>query len=111
MDIEGIWDSIDLYHEAICKAKDKNIELEAEVLSLLGTIYKNILKLKTRGNKLFKACFNLTESLKPKLFTKYKWYKDCLNAIEASQEEVVKEEEKKLQAEKEKVKDKIRYAS
>jgi hypothetical protein len=91
----------------IVKSKDTFIELEAEMLSLLGTIYGRILKLDNRARKYYKACFTLTEALKPKLFTKCKWYKDCMRAIEASQEKVVKDEEKKLEAEKKKVRIKI----
>ena len=44
LDMEAVWDCIDLCHEAIIKSKDKFIELEAEMLSLLGTIYGQILK-------------------------------------------------------------------
>ncbi len=102
LDMEAVWDCIDLCHEAIIKSKDKFIELEAEMLSLLGTIYGKIL-IDNRAKKYNTACFTLTEALKPKLFTKYKWYKDCMRAIEASQEKIVKEEERKLEQEKEKV--------
>jgi hypothetical protein len=107
LDMEAVWDCIDLCHEAIIKSKDKFIELEAEMLSLLGTIYEKILKIDSRAKKYYKACFTLTEALKPKLFTKCKWYKDCMRAIEASQEKIVKEEERKLEQEKEKVRIKI----
>jgi hypothetical protein len=106
LDMEAVWDCIDLCHEAIIKSKDKFIELEAEMLSLLGTIYGQILK-DNRAIKYNKACFTLTEALKPKLFTKYKWYKDCMRSIEASQEKIIKDEEKKLEREKEKVRIKI----
>ena len=108
LEIEAIWDNIDLYHEAICKSKNKHIELEAEVLSLLGTLFGKVLKLKERASKCYKACFQLTEALKPRLFTNCKWYKECVKAIEASQKEIVNEEKKNLNAQMEKVKDKIR---
>lgn len=108
--MEAIWDCIDLYHEVICKSRDNFVELEAEVLSLLGTIYGKILKMKGRAKKYYASCYQLTEALKPKLFTKYKWYKECMSAIEAAQKEVVREEEKKEEAEKKKVVTKIRYA-
>ena len=76
------------------------------MLSLLGTIYGQILK-DNRAIKYNKDCFTLTEGLKPKLFNKYKWYKDCMRSIEASQEKIIKDEEKKLEREKEKVRIKI----
>jgi hypothetical protein len=107
LNIEALWDNIDLYHEAICKSKNKHIELEAEVLSLLGTLFAKVLKIKERASKCYQDCFHLTEALKPKLFTNYKWFKTCVKAIEDSQKENVKEETKKLDAEMEKVKDKI----
>jgi len=107
LNIEALWDNIDLYHEAICKSKNKHIELEAEVLSLLGTLFAKVLKLKERASRCYQACFHLTEALKPKLFTNYKWFKTCVKAIEDSQKESVNEEAKKLEAEMEKVKDKI----
>ncbi len=75
-----MWDCIDLCHEAIIKSKDKFIELEAEILSLLGKIYGKILKLEDKAKNYYKECFSLTEALKPKLLTNYKWYMDSISA-------------------------------
>ena len=93
LNLEKVWDSIDTYHVAICRTKNKDIELEAEILSKLGLIYKQILKMNDRAKGYFNMCFNLAETMKPKLFTNHSWYKRCCNAIEEYQKMVVREEE------------------
>jgi hypothetical protein len=64
LDMEAVWDCIDLCHEAIIKSKDKFIELEAEMLCLLGTIYGKIL-IDNRDKNYNTACFTSDLSLIP----------------------------------------------
>ena len=98
--METIWYSIDFYREAICKSKEKAVEIEAEIHSRLVHVYGKILKIKSRAKTSYNMCFYLFESMKPKMFTKYKWYKDCIKSIEEFQKEFVTNENLKLEEEK-----------
>lgn len=95
LNIESIWDCIDLYHDAIVRTLDKDIELEAKIKSKLGYIYKNILKLHHIAMRYFYDSFNLAEAMKPKLFTHESWFIRATNAIKQSQGEKIDEEKKK----------------
>ena len=53
LNMEGVWDAIDFYHEAIVQAKEKDIENEARANSQLGSVYKNIIKIKSTANRYF----------------------------------------------------------
>ena len=86
--MDQVWDCIDLYRESILKTKDKDLELEAEILSNLGLIYADVLKMANRAKTYYYACFSLTESMKPKLFTSHTWYIRCCNAIKIYQKNV-----------------------
>ena len=108
LDLELIWDSIDLYREAIRKAVNKDLEIEAEILSKIGTIYENVFKINEKSKEYYMACFSLAESLKPKIFTNKSWYIKCRSAIERFQNKVVKEEEEAKEAEKQKILHKIK---
>jgi len=73
---------------------DKDIELEAEIMSKLGLIYTVILKMKDKAKTCYYECFRLAESMKPKLFTHESWFIRASNAIKSYQKEVTDEEEK-----------------
>lgn len=108
LDLELIWDSIDLYREAIRKTANKDLEIEAEILCKIGTIYEFVLRLMEKSKECYMACFNLAESLKPKMFTNKSWYIKCRSAIERFQKKVLKEEEIAREEEKKKVLHKIK---
>ena len=107
IEFEKVWDCVDLYHEAIVKTKDKDLELEAEILSILGHIYTSILKLKEKAKTCYYASIRLAESMRPKLFTTKSWYIRCTNAIKSYQKEVTEEEELEKQKQRDKVKAEI----
>jgi hypothetical protein len=88
LNMDQVWDCIDLYRESILKTKDKDLELEAEILSKLGLVYAQVLKMTDRAKTCYYACFRLTESMKPKLFTSHSWYIRCCNAIKSYQKNV-----------------------
>ena len=65
LNMEGVWDAIDFYHEAIVQAKEKDIENEARANSQLGSVYKDILKInKSSANRYFCQCMILAKSLR-----------------------------------------------
>ncbi len=107
LDFEQVWNCIDLYRESIVKTRDKDIELEAEVLSKLGLVYSRILKMNDRAKTCYYACFNLAESMKPKVFTHHSWYIRCCSAIKEYQKEVIDQENQKEETERKKVEKEI----
>ncbi|XP_065669879.1 uncharacterized protein LOC124817936 isoform X2 [Hydra vulgaris] len=108
VDIELAWNAIDMYRVAIKATATKDIELEAEITSIIGVIYEKILLIKERAKQCYMHALDLAESMKPKLFTAEAWYIRAVNAINKFQQEVVDEEEKVKEAEKEKVISKIK---
>lgn len=83
--------------------QDKDIELEAEILSKLGLIYTDILVLKNKAKTYYYESFRLAEAMKPKMFTNESWFKRCSSQIKKYQKEVIDEEEKRKEAERKKV--------
>jgi hypothetical protein len=73
------------------------------VSSQLGYIFEKILNDKDHGKRYYKSCLQLTEALKPKTFTREKWYTRCCDAIRRFQKEIVEREQEELEREKKKV--------
>ncbi|XP_065644059.1 uncharacterized protein LOC136075304 [Hydra vulgaris] len=105
--IELAWEAIDMYRAAIRAMATKDIELEAEITTIIGVIYEKVLLIKERAKQCYMHALDLAESMKPKLFTAEAWYIRAVNAIKKFQKEIVDEEEKKKEAEKAKVISKI----
>jgi len=93
VNIELLWEIIDHYKSAILKCREKNIEIEAECLSKIGTIYEKILGMKEQARVCHYNCLELVESMKPKTFTTYVWYIKCIEAVKRYQQEVIEKEE------------------
>jgi hypothetical protein len=108
IDLESLWDAVDLYKSAILKSRGKDIEIEAECLSKIGTIFESVFKMKQQAKACFYKCLELAESMKPKTFTHCSWYIKCVNATKRFQKEVVDEEEKDKESKRQKVIDKIK---
>ena len=103
LNFDLLYDIIDLYHDSLIKTRDNDIECEAEVSSDLGFIYDEVMKLKDRAKEYFQDSFHLAESLRPKIFTPQKCYIRCSSAIRRYQQEVIDEETKQLDSEREAV--------
>ena len=87
LNMEGVWDAIDFYHEAIVQAKEKDIENEARANSQLGSVYKNILKIKSTANRYFSQCMVLAKSLMPRNLHGIEWFDKAAAALAAYQSE------------------------
>jgi hypothetical protein len=86
LNMEGVWDAIDFYHEAT--AKEKDIENEARANSQLGSVYKDIQKInKSRANNYFSQCMVLAKSLMPRNLHGIKWFDKAAAALAAYQSE------------------------
>jgi hypothetical protein len=103
LNMDLLFDVIDWYRDAIIKTRDNDVECEAEVSSDLGFIYDDVLKRKERAKQYYQNSWHLAESLKPKVFTRFKWFIKCSLAIQRYQKEVYDEERKTLDAERDKV--------
>jgi hypothetical protein len=69
-----LWEVIDWYRDSIIKTRGQDIECEAEVSSDLGYIYDKVLKDKVKAKSYFQSSWHLADSLRPKIFTRRKWY-------------------------------------
>jgi hypothetical protein len=108
LNFDLIWDVIDWFKDAIVKMRGKDIESEAEISSDLGYVYGNILKLKEKSKNYFHISWHLIDSLRPKVFTRFKWYQRCAQAIQQYQQEKIDKETESFEADKKKVYDQIK---
>lgn len=108
INFDMIWDIIDWYKDAIIKMRGNDIEIEAEISSDLGYIYDEILKLKDKAKTNYQNSWHLVDSLRPKVFTRFTWYRRCAQAIQRYQQEKIEKEEQSFEAQKKKVYDQIK---
>lgn len=108
IEIELVWDAIDNYKAAVIKARDRDIEIEAECVSKMATIFEKILFVKETARAYHYNCLELAESMKPKTFYSCTWYLKSKAAVERYQKEVVDEEDKEKEAKRSTVIDKIK---
>jgi len=108
LNFEMVWTAVDWLRDSILKTRDLDIECEAEVYSELGYVYSKIINNEIISKKHYKHAWSLAESLKPKVLTRFRWYKRLLKAIQKYQQEIVDEENKKFEEEKAKVLDEIK---
>ena len=99
LDMTLIFEVIDWYKEAVVLAREVEIEQEAIAESRLGVVYDKVLRMTLRAKGYFTHCFELAESLKPRMFTTCEWYKNCTTALQKYQEEArQRDEEEKRKA-------------
>jgi len=87
LNMTGVWDAIDWYHEAIVQTKEKDVENEARANSHLGVVYKDVLKSRSRAKKYFSRCMELAKTLMPRNLHGIKWFDDAAAALAAFQAE------------------------
>lgn len=85
-----IFDVIDWFKQAVVLARNVEIEQEAIAESRLGYVYDKVLRITLRAKAYYTHCFELAESLKPRMFTACQWYKDCTATLLRYQEEAKK---------------------
>ena len=105
LDFELVYYVYDLYHHALSQVRDKDVELEAEILSIMGTYQLKVLKMPNSRNKAknyYTKCIELALSLHPKNVTTEKWYKDAEDNLRDLQKDVLKSEHEKDSEEKQK---------
>ena len=108
VDIELIWNAVDDYKAAIIKSHDRDLEVEAECISKMATIFEKILFLKDLARRYHYKCLELAESMKPKTFYHRTWFIKSKRAVERYQRETVEEEDRVKNEKREKVADKIK---
>lgn len=82
-----IFEVIDWYKQAVVLSRNVDIEQEARAESRLGYVYDKVLKITLRAKAYYTHCFELAESIKPRMFTACQWYKDCITTLKKYQEE------------------------
>jgi len=89
LNMAGVWDAIDWYHEAIVQTKERDIENEARANSHLGAVYKDVLKSKSGAKKYFSRCMELAKALMPRNLHGVHWFDTAAAALAAYQAESV----------------------
>ena len=105
LDIDLVYYVYDLYHHALSQVRDKDVEVESEILSRMGTYQLKVLRMPNSRNKAkeyFKKCLELALSLHPKNVTTEKWYKEAEDNLRDLQQDVLKSEHQKNSEEKKK---------
>ena len=95
-----IFDVIDWFKQAVVLARNVEIEREAIAESRLGYVYDKVLRITLRAKAYYTHCFELAESLKPRMFTACQWYKDCTATLLRYQEEAKKRDEEEKSKER-----------
>lgn len=100
MNIDGVWTAVDTYRHAITLIKDQDLELEAIVLTKLGQLYEDVLKMPEIGLRCYRTALDLVFSMHPRVFDSCSWYKHLRQRLHSFQEKVELEEECKKAQEK-----------
>jgi hypothetical protein len=87
LNMSGVWDAVDHYHEAIRQAREKDIEREAHANSRLGVLYLDVLKFKTAAKEYFARCMDLAASLTPRNLHGIEWYDSAAAKYQVLQSE------------------------
>ena len=105
LDFDKVYDVYDLYHFAWTQVREKDIELEALLMSRMGTYQYKVLKLqnsKFKAREYLKKSIELGLSLSPRNVTFHDWYKDAENNLRELQKDTLQSEYEKIEAEKKK---------
>ena len=89
-----------MFKQSTLLVREQDLEQEAIGLSRLGKVFDELLKLPEKAKEYYKRSFQLATSLFPRTFNTKDWYKDCSQAVERYQREVVQREEVKWQEER-----------
>ena len=103
LDIDLAYCVYDLYHYALSQVRDKDVELEAEILSIMGSYQLKVLKMpnsRIKAKGYFKKSIELALSLHPKNMTNKKWYKEAEEKLRELQKDILKSEHDKSSDEK-----------
>ena len=74
-DYEDVFGCLDQFKFAISLSKEKNLEVEGICCAHLTKLFYKFLKMNKKAKEYGNRCVHILESLKPKIFTDYKWYK------------------------------------
>jgi len=108
INFDFIWDIADMFKQCTLLVREQDVEQEAIGLSRLGKLFESILKLPEKGKGYYKRSFHLATALFPRTFNTKDWYKDCSQAVERYQKEVVQREEVKWQEERQPIMEQLK---
>ena len=100
INFDFIWDLVDMFKQCTLLVREQDLEQEAIGLSRLGKVFDELLKLPDKAKGYYKRSFHLATALFPRTFNTKDWYRDCSQAVEGYQKEVVQREEIKWQEER-----------
>lgn len=100
VNFDFIWDLVDMFKQCTLLVREQDLEQEAIGLSRLGKVFNEVLKLPDKAKVYYKQSFQLATAMFPRTFNIKDWYKDCSQAVEKYQKEIVQREEIKWQEER-----------
>lgn len=105
IDIEQVYNIIDLYKESISYGGGKDLELEGKSLSSLGKIFYLILKNIEKASSYFRTAISYGLALRPKIVDQKKWFKEAEKYLKEIQEKKNQSEDEIKNKEREKLKE------
>ena len=74
IDMDAVYDALDLYKSVMSKIHEKEVELEAIAAANLGKIFYKGLSKNDKAKTYYRDSIRLLETLKPKVFTEFRWH-------------------------------------
>lgn len=105
IDIEQVYNIIDLFKESISYGGGKDLELEGKSLSNLGKIFYLIFKNIEKASSYFRTAISYGLALRPKIVDHKKWFKEAEKYLKEIQEKKNQSEEEIKNKEREKLKE------
>jgi hypothetical protein len=101
LDLEGVYDALDLLKQAAILTREVDLEGEAIALSRAGWVLRTLLRDHERAKKYYKRSMQLATSLAPRSFHYEDWWQDCSSSLLAYQQEALRLEEEARRTERE----------
>ena len=100
VNLEMMWEVLDMYKAAALCCREIDIENEAIALARQGRLFDKIFKIRGKAHDYYRAAFNLSQCLRPGDFKTMGWLGECRAAMQRFQQEILREEEEKRDKEK-----------
>lgn len=96
VNMDSVYDALDMYKQIMTMVHEKDVELEAIAAANLGKIFYKGLATRDKAKGYFRDSIRLLETLKPKLFTEFKWHKLMMKYMdEITKAEILEENNSK----------------
>ncbi|CUG43031.1 Hypothetical protein, putative, partial [Bodo saltans] len=95
IDMDKLFEAMDALRLGVVECHDMHLDIEAELLSEIGYIWSNVLKVKEAAHRAYRASLLCAHACSPRVFTSHAWFKRARDAEEEFQQEEALEEKRK----------------